>query len=270
MTQQTLAGLIDRVSPFKLDTAMQCMAKARYRYLERLRGPERSTMLVGKALDGVSNSVYRDKIAEPDVTASASDAADRFAAEFDYVAPIVDDWQEPRGDLLDKGVRATKVWRDSMAQFVTPIDVQPKLSVDLTDPIDGTHFTLSGYPDTVGMVRGVKTTIDLKAPNRRYNAAKLTKETQPVAYSVLTGVARFEYHCAVLGKSSSQPQVLGATISDDHRHFFIKRAGMIRRAIGHAFHSGDWIPNRAHMLCSRRWCEFWERCQKDHGGEVSP
>jgi hypothetical protein len=268
MTERTLADLIDRVSPYKLDQALDCMAKVRYRYLEGLRGPGRSTYLVGAALDGVSNSVYREKIKDPETTASADDAADRFAAEFDYIAPTIDEWQEPRGDLLDKGVKATKVWRDSMAQFVLPFDVQPKLSLDITDPIDGSHYKLSGYPDILGVVRGTNAVVDVKAPGKRYGPNKLLTQTQPVAYTLMSGIPRFEYH-VVTTTSRPAPQVIGATISDDHREFFIKRAGMIRRAIGHAYDSGDWIPNRGSNLCKRRYCDFWRECQRDYGGEVS-
>ena len=32
--------------------------------------------------------------------------------------------------------------------------------------------------------------------------------------------------------------------------------------------SGLYVPNRSSMLCSRRYCSFWQRCVVEYGGEV--
>ena len=45
---------------------------------------------------------------------------------------------------------------------------------------------------------------------------------------------------------------------------------MIRRQIRNAYMTGDWLPNRQHMLCSKTYCEQWHRCQGEFGGEVKP
>jgi hypothetical protein len=36
-----------------------------------------------------------------------------------------------------------------------------------------------------------------------------------------------------------------------------------------AMQSGFYMPKRLSMLCSRRHCPYWRRCEKEIGGEVS-
>jgi hypothetical protein len=35
-----------------------------------------------------------------------------------------------------------------------------------------------------------------------------------------------------------------------------------------AMHHQRFMPNRLSMMCSRRNCSYWRRCERDWGGEV--
>jgi hypothetical protein len=48
----------------------------------------------------------------------------------------------------------------------------------------------------------------------------------------------------------------------------------ISRAWGkiQAVHNGNYYPNRNRLnfLCSRKWCDYWEECEKQFGGKIRP
>lgn len=271
MAERTLADLNGRMSPWRIDCANRCMAQFAFRYLERSRDNSQSVAAAfGSALDMAANGVYSAKLKTHE-TPSANDAADRFASAWDYVSIVVDDWgDEDRGKLLDRGVAGAKLWRENVAQWVQPLsEPQVPRSKMLRDPQTGEHWELMGYVDLHAMVRDRETIVDLKAPGKRYSDSKVLTETQPVAYTLLTDVPRFEYH-VVTNTPRPVTQVLGATIGDTHRDFFLLRASMIRRLIRAAYMSGDWLPNRQHTLCTRRYCDQWQKCEAKFGGEVRP
>ena len=269
MTEATLSELIDTVSPSRIDTATTCLARFRFRYLERIRGPKRIAMSFGSALDAASNSCYQRKIDEPGYTMPASEVADCFAAEWDSEQEQIEDWGKDKPDeMLDTGVKCSTLWRDNVAQYVAPLQVQPKLVKELKDS-RGDKFTLLGYPDVIATVRNQTAIADLKTSGKVYATNSIVKRSQPPAYTILAEIPRFEYHVVTTAKKP-KVQLLGATVSDTQRQNWIDRAGMVRRHVAHAHKTGDWIPNRGHMTCSRRFCDHWRECEKAYGGEVSP
>lgn len=268
----TLAHLLDVVSPWKLETAQQCLAKFYFRYVERIYdGSFRAAMQFGNAVDATGNDTYRAKQLSGR-TPAAKDVQERFAAHWDFEAGAVDDWgDDDRGSLLDRGVAGVALWRDRVAAFVTPQHAQHDLTREVTDPVSGDTFTLRGIVDLRGTVRvegqEQRVTADLKASHRRYEAATFQRKFQPVAYSLLTDTPRFDYHVLVSTKTP-QTQVMSCTISDADRAAFLRRAAMLRRQVAHAFRTGDWLPNRSGNLCSRRYCPFWSTCEQRFGGRV--
>lgn len=272
MSERPLGELIADMSPWRTDCASQCLAKFGFRYLEQIKHPHQSVAAAyGSALDEVGNSVYSEKLASENTkTASAEDVADRFASAWDYNAAVVDDWgDEKAGKLLDRGVKGAKLWREGIALWVDPISPpQKKLSKRVTDPLHGDEFNLFGYLDLHAHVRGRETIIDLKAPGKRYSESKMVTESQPTCYTIMTGVRRFEYH-VVTNNNNPGLQVLGATIDDSQQRFYLTRVGMIRRQIKHAYMTGDWLPNRNHVLCKRRYCAHWRECEVRYGGKVA-
>lgn len=263
----TLESLIGRMSPSRLETATKCLAQFAFRYVERLPERFRAAMQFGNAVDDTGNGTYRAK-QQRGVTPSAKDVQERFAAAWDYESAAVDDWgEETRGSLLDTGVKAVAAWRDRIAVHVQPEGVQQMLEAQVVDPVSGDPFVLTGYLDVRGVAKDRRLVADLKTSGKRYSPDVFSRKFQPVVYTLCTGIPTFEYHVLTTTKTP-QTQVLRATLPDSDRDAFLRRAGMIRRQIAHAWQTGDWIPNRTHQMCSRRYCEFWATCEKRHGGRV--
>jgi hypothetical protein len=263
-----LTGLIGRVSPSKLETAQKCLQQFAFRYVERLPENFRASLQFGIAADDTSNEVYRAKMATGR-TPARKDVQDQFAAAWDYASAAVDDWgDESKGELLDVGVKAMAKWRDRIAEFVQPRAVQQTITKVVVDPVTGDSFELKGVLDLrAADPAGVEVAADLKTAGRAYGKDAFERRSQPTAYTLLADLPTFEFHVLTTTKEP-QTQVLRATISDSARFAFLKRAGMIRRQIENAFRTGDWLPNRTHMMCSRRYCEFWRECERRNGGQV--
>lgn len=263
----TLDSLIARVSPSRLETAASCLARILFGYVEREPWGFRASAQFGHAVDDLRGGFYQEKI-RTGITSTRSDARDRFAAAWDFHADAIDDWQGwKRGELLDSGTKGAGTWRDEVAQFVEPKGVQVRLERVVHDPTTGDPFVLNGIIDLTAKIAGRDTIVDNKTSERRYQASRVVRSFQPAAYSVLGGFGAFEYHVQTV-TASPELQVLRAEISDNDRHSFLLRAGMLRRQIAHAWTTGDWLPNRSHFLCTRRYCDHWARCEKRFGGRV--
>lgn len=271
MADVQLGDLIGRMSPSRIDCANRCLAQFYFRYVERSPFVGNNVALnFGNAFDAVTGDTYTAKLeANNESTPSAEDVADRWAASWDYAAEMVDDWGGvTRGDMLDRGVEGVQLWRDNIAQYVKPLEKpQVRLTATVKDPLRGDVFDLLGFADLHAIVKERDTITDMKAPGKLYSPDKLITETQPVAYTLMAGVSRFEYHVMTSAKHP-KVQVIGATIGKDAQDAFLIRTGMIRRQIKHAYMGGDWLPNRQHMMCKRRFCNDWHRCEKKFGGKV--
>ena len=123
------------------------------------------------------------------------------------------------------------------------------------------------FLDLYGEVGGQEQTIDLKTSGKRYSASAFAGSSQPAAYTTLTGQQTFSYHVVTSTKHPAT-QVLTAKVSESHQTAYLVRAGMLRRQIRNAYMTGDWLPNRQHMTCSKRYCDQWQRCVAEYGGEV--
>lgn len=264
--------LIGTVSPSKLDTATQCLAKFAYSYVYRLPRGYSAALQIGNALDATGDHVYGHKM-EHGTLPSAKDAREFFAAQWDYEAGAVTDWgKDTRGALTDIGTKGVGTWHGAIPPHVVPTATQRMIEVDVQDKASGDVFGLRGKVDMVGVVpqlgdRMVVT--DLKSSGKRYAESKITKGLQPAAYTILTGIPTFEYHVVTRAKTPTV-QILRGRISDDERDSFVHRAAMTRRVIEFAFRTGNWVPNRSHQNCSRKYCDHWATCEREHGGRVSP
>lgn len=267
----SLEHLIGVVSPSRLDTAQRCMAQFYFRYVEKLPERWRSSLSFGKAFDATGNEVYEHKL-KTDETPSSRDVQERFAAAWEFEADAIDVWDEgaSKGKLLDVGVRAAAEWRENVAFFFRPTHVQQRLEQQIQDG-DST-YTLLGIVDVRGINTDADDTLvvaDTKTAGKQYAADAFYKRSQPAAYTLLTGDTCFEFH-VVLTTKTPQTQIIRNHVSQAEQQAWLRRAGMQRRAIAHAYRSGDWLPNRAHMLCTKRHCEFWQQCERTFGGTVAP
>jgi hypothetical protein len=271
MTETTVIAPFDQLSPSRLDGWFRCQQQWRYIYLDGIRRAPSIALAFGKAFDETANEVYGHKGLTGD-TLPVQDVQSIFAGYWDKEAQHVSDWSDDgeaadRGALLDSGVGIASKWRDEIAQHVQPIAIQERVEIPAVDPRTGDAFTVLGFVDLIGEANGQRFIADAKTSKRKWSPDQAIRSLQPAIYSQGTGLSAFQFHVGVRTKT---PAVQNVTIdvTDTDRDFAIKRILIARRQITHAMKTGDFLPNRQSVLCTKRHCGFWEQCVKDNGGTV--
>ena len=49
----------------------------------------------------------------------------------------------------------------------------------------------------------------------------------------------------------------------------LRRVQKLYPAVQQAIRAGLFLPNRSSNLCSRKYCSFWRRCEREFGGKVA-
>lgn len=279
---RSLSSIIDRVSPSKLELFERCPAAFAHRYVEGIRSPPGVANALGNAVDATANGVYFAKFQTRETTPKR-DVLERFTDWWSREASKVPDLTPTkRGELLDVGVRSMGHWREAIAQKVQPVR-EPQVVVELphTDPDAAAcaalgispSFTINGVFDLVAEVPAPaggleRAAIDHKASGKAWHLSDVMRSAQAPIYTRGTAVPVFQFHVLrtdlVNPRTSVIRQVVPATAVDHVFH----RIVLARRMIARCYQSGDWAPHRNHMLCSRRWCGFWQSCERRHGGVV--
>jgi len=111
----TLADLIGTVSPSKLDTAQQCLARFCFDYVEKRPRTFRADAQFGTAID-VTASTFYDLKRKHRRAPKLGAVLEFFAATWDYEAGAVDDWQGTKKEALqERGLSLLRVWYEHIA-----------------------------------------------------------------------------------------------------------------------------------------------------------
>lgn len=267
MADVTLADLIGTVSPSRIETALQCMARFHWQYVEKTPRPFRADQQLGNAVDATATWLYERK-RKTRRNPKILDVLEFFASQWDYERQAIDDWQgdTPVG-LQRMGLGMVKAWFEQVACNVQPEATQQHITRNVVDVDSKVEFLLTGVIDAIGRTTVPRAVIDVKQSVRAYREDRVLRSSQPPTYTLLAGVDVFEFHVLVRNVEP-RVQVLRTVVTDADRQSFIRRTAMLRRQIAHAWKSGDWLPNRTGFLCSRRYCAHWDACERRFGGTV--
>lgn len=271
--QALIALLLSTVSPSKLDLWTRCQWAWFARYVLGIKRPPSAAQAWGNAYDGTANGVYADKL-QTGETASETDTVARYADQWDQAREEVEDWGDDRpGKLLDQGIDLTRIWHRRAARAVQPRAVQ--LAVRRRVVVSPAEtFAIEGFADVDADVDGHRTIIDHKAGRRQFKPADLFHSTQALAYPFCEpggdAPTRFSLHAGVRLEASVKWSAVTRGVSRNDTAAFARTAVIGRRQMAHALQTGDFLPNRTDRLCSRRWCGFWQECERANGGTVQP
>lgn len=185
------------------------------------------------------------------------------------------DWKdqaESLDDMKDQGVKTVKAYQETVAPGIQPQVVEHVWSMEITNR----PWVISGKID---LVTDDDLVIDLKTTGRRLKTPKQDHRFQLSTYVMAWGsqtgrlgvigqaealvVGRLDY--AIRGKDEviSLPVAFDpGTLTQQVVSTFDYVAKCIQR---------EWWPtSRSHYLCSRKYCDFWENCEAENGGEVKP
>ncbi|MFQ5503439.1 MAG: PD-(D/E)XK nuclease family protein [Planctomycetota bacterium] len=250
------------------------------------RRPPAVMMAAGRSLDSVAESYYGIKI-DLGTDLTESETLEAWREAWERESGEVEDWSrstDTKDDMTDKGVLVVSRWREKIATQILP--TTQKLWFELLLDKGDQEWTLNGEVDLLHQPLKEQhrkpIAADTKLSGKRYSAKQAYSSLQPPIYAlalehspdVESDPSRFQFHVGILynpntKRTSSDPaQIVTRMVSPEERVGVLARVAMARRQIKHAFETGDFLPNRLSQTCSRRYCAFWEECEKRFGPRV--
>lgn len=264
----------DLFSPTKLDMWQRCQRAFYYRYILGLKSPPSAAMAFGRAMDDTTSGVYAEKMVTGE---TVDDVDDRWAHEWDRASSDVADWQgDDRGSLTDQGVKIVRLWRDRVAVPSIPTSVQDHRAVEVSGleskPILPSEdrkadLVFHGVADVMLDIGGAKAIGELKTRARKMSEDEMVRSPQAAGYSITHQTNLMQWHVATRTKNPDV-QVLDQITDPGQSGALLYRVGIAHRQVRFATRSGDFLPNRANMLCSKRWCAYASQCERECGGTV--
>lgn len=257
-----------RLSCTQVDMWRRCPQQYGFRYALGIKRPPSASFGFGLAFDDACNEEYRHK-QQHGVDLPVSDMTDKFAACWDTRKKDVE-FRQQYGEkpevLLDEGTRLVPVFHKAVCQKVQPIAIQKEVLVVL----EGVPFDFIGYVDLVDNEEGKRIVIaDTKTTGGTWDKGREFRETQPVAYTMASQATEnpsneFRFDIAVKGQKPHVEQRRRVVRPEEQQGFL--------RLLGHiwaATRAGVFYPRDPdHWSCSKKWCGYWELCEKEWGFRV--
>jgi len=242
----------DHISPTQINMYLRCPAQYYFRYVEELRVPPSGAMTQGRAVHEANKVNYGQKV-ESGSDLPLSDLIDAYSDAFEESQEETDFEGEDPAEVKDEGYRLLECYYLDIARSTQPLLVEHKLEVDLNG------ITLLGYLDLMDDTKIIR---DTKMRSRK-PTDDLTQDVQLCAYSYAAhkaGIPDNGVGMDIITKTKTPKSYrLRAGITDDGRRRFERIAAGAVRGIK----SDLYYPNPHNMMCSPKWCGYWDKCHKE-------
>jgi CRISPR/Cas system-associated exonuclease Cas4 (RecB family) len=256
------------LSPTQVNMFLRCPAQWYYRYVRGLKRPPSGAATLGSAVDTGITHNYLQKI-ETHQDLVLDEVLDAFSTGFEArKTETLWEAEEEPNKVKDDGVRVLSLYHKEAAPKVQPTSVQERVELE----IPNFSYRFVAVPDVIEHERVIRDTKVVKRSPARNNEAFVatpTHQDQMVAYALAYRVTqgRAEKSCfvdyLVRTKTSKLVQV-PFQVTSTHLTYYKNLIGLVAKQI----EAQIFTPNRQHHLCSRRYCGYWEECEKDFGGVV--
>lgn len=242
------------LSPSSLNLWSNCRAAWWFKYEEGLEDSSSEASAIGRALHRVFAVVlHRRARRKPAAAGMAASLLDCALLQELRGVELAGDPRIVRADAQ----RMLDIWLRAVAPSIQARAIERRVSAELA----GVH--VRGIVDVLNADNSV---IDWKTGNRLPSAPKPDHVHQAQLYAAIAGAKR----CILvyLSRTSRAPFRPFEIAADPDAA--AARAARIAAEIRTASTAPDLaiVPNRAWMMCSRRYCAFAEACEAKHGGRV--
>jgi hypothetical protein len=243
--------------------ALRCGEQFRRRYIEDERVPPGVALGRGRSVHKSNELNMRQKVASArDLPESdlLDCTRDEYVSTFKNEGVFLTKTELPqKKQLLNAGLnealRATRIYRKSVAPDIQPIEVERKFNIDI-----GLDLPLLGYMDieSKAVINDLKTTARKKGPN------SINEEIQPDFYSLVrlkeTGEkVTFRFNYLITRKSGNDEAQAQSKISSQ-RDFAALIAKM--KNFCEFLKAGVFMPaNPMSWWCDERYCGYWSTCR---------
>jgi hypothetical protein len=253
----------DYLSPSGLNTLLSCGAKFAYRYEERIKFPPNGNLLRGQAVDEAMSFALE---AKRDGETPATDQIGGFAeAQLQMKSPS-GDWEgDDYGPEESRAVvtRMAECWATELLPRIIPKEVQPRYRPEF----DGIRLEAQfDYVTSTGAICDGKTTY------KSISKPKPDHITQITFYAAARAVAEGRdpvdettwLHYIVHANNKTGLKVeavpLEVPATATAQQFILRTVERAAKLIK----AKAYVPNPNGMMCSEKYCDYWDRCR---GGE---
>ncbi len=262
------------LSPSQILMMQRCPAQWYYRYVCGFKVPPSGAMSTGSALHAGAYHNYSQKI-ESHEDLPTDDVLDAFSTDFE-ARKSETQWNkdEKPEELKDKGARALDVYQTEVASSIQPTLVEDKARLE----IPNFNYDLIVVPDLIQKIEGGKESVrDIKFTTKSPDGVssgnvhpKVSDLTQLTFYALArsekTGEAiedgSLDYCVGTKKSASAIPVPVKFTTQD-----FQYAKNMIALT-ARQIELEHYPPNRQSIMCSRRYCGYFNECEKHFGGKV--
>lgn len=244
--------------PSEINTYIQCSAKFRFQVIDKEPQVKSLALAFGSAIHRGLETNYKQKVetrADLEVEEVVSVFSDAFDEEKEDVPPtqLIED-----PTAKDTGVNLIRTYQRTLAPLIQPKLVEQKVEATFT----GYDVGVTGTLDLLTVQRHIR---DHKTAARQESSPPESHIRQGSFYQLLAkavGEVVEEVMFDYLVKTKT-PKVYSATLPTDP-HYALN----VAQSVGTGVVAGVFVPNRDSFLCTRRFCSFWDKCEKSYGGRV--
>lgn len=251
------------LSPSQMNMYLRCSAQYYFRYIEGLKLPPKSAMTFGSSVDAGLNHNFSQKIgSKKDL--KVNELLDAFSTAFE-IGKQTTEWEkdENPAEIKDGGVILLKKYHKEIAPKIQPIAVQEQLKIEFND----FDYDFLGYADLIdesGVIIDNKTSG--KSPAKEGEGFRVAPD-HDVQLSAYALGYRLKFHKPEAGLRvdylirTKEPKFIQVPLLKTNADvdYLLRLIGYVVDAI----QKEVFIPNRGNMLCSPRWCGYYDACKKE-------
>lgn len=246
-----------------INSFFDCSAKFNFQYIEKVPSPSRIALAFGTSIHAALKKNYAHKIfSKKDLSIEeiTSEFSDNYDAEVKTVDFIPDD-EEPQSFIKDAGVELLTKYQKDIAPRIQPLIVEQKIALSFTNM----PFQLSG---TLDLIDEDNVLIDHKTTRKAFKQIPGGYTRQISGYKYLAERMKIVVDSTRIDMLIAKSAVTNTGIRhlpiETDQHEFLKSFITASNAI----EKGVFFPNRNSFLCNKKYCPFWNECEKKFGGKV--
>jgi CRISPR/Cas system-associated exonuclease Cas4 (RecB family) len=244
------------LSPTQVRTFLDCSAKWWFRYGLRLPEPKTSSLALGSAVHEALAENFRQKIeTREDLDVCGVTALFRQSWSHQTEETIFQP-DEDAAQLRLLGEQLVQKYMEEAAPSIDPAGVE----FEVTGKVGAA--SVRGFIDLMDVHGAV---IDVKTAARKPSGISFDHALQLATYRSLSPHASGEARLDTLVKTKTVQLIQHSyTVTDSD----LQATRVLYPLVQDGIRSGLYFPNRRSLLCSRRNCAFWQKCEREFGGRV--
>jgi RecB family exonuclease len=250
-------GIADSLSPSQVRNFTDCAFRWFQKYVLGYPDPPTSNLALGTAAHAAIAVNFREKIeTKQDLETEGVVGIYRNAWNEQEQLAVFRDEEDPQ-EIRESGAELVRLYMNEVAPKIQPAAVEL--------PVKGVlgGVRINGIVDVLDVNGKI---IDTKTAKATPSSIDPMYRFQVATYRRLAPNASGLVQLDTLVKNKTPKRV---EQSFEITEADIRATDTIYPLAQQAMRTGYYMPNRLSMLCSRRHCPYWRRCEKEFGGEVS-